>query len=114
MTPNHLPGNPIQQEILVFTSTSFAKTLLGAGDPSRQIEKGFSGTSRLAQACKEGLIFETILELTNLPFWNQDLFLWEVLAAEHYVWISQGTLPIQYDPSFSLDPYFRLLTMSLN
>lgn len=88
--------------------------LLGSGDSSRQTEKELGRTSRLAQACKAGLIFEPLLELTDHPFWNQYLFLWEILAAEHYVWISQGTLPIQYDPSFSLDPYFRLLTMSLN
>ena len=102
----------IQQEILVFTQTSFAqKTLAEKGDknentyPAEELEKAFWN----------GMLNEMLPELM-LPIQEQksEVFIWQIYSSEFSLLINTAETPDMAKDSHSLNPYFFLSNPKMN
>jgi hypothetical protein len=99
----------INQEVLLFTTTSFSKKqfcekdhMAGPADPSEELQK----------ACWSGMLFEILPDLLeNSPV---KTFVWEVIPAETFIRIRSGSVPKGIESETSIDPYFFLPVTSFN
>lgn len=102
------------QEILLFTGTSFSKKELceKTGTSERMI--GYPQVSQLEKACWAGLLEATLPELKHGFPATDRMFIWNVLCSRHFVLVSQGTRPVPVNTATSVDPHLFLLSFHQN
>jgi len=94
------------QEILLFTNTSFSKRELCENDDRTGSEPKQSLAEQLEKACWSGLLFEILTGTINNNLRTN--FIWKVVQAEEFFRIETGTSPLSYEIHTSIDPYFFL------
>ena len=101
----------INQEVLLFTGTSFSKRPLCE---KRQLPGNEPQTSseKLQEACWSGLLFDTICELAgSAPVKS---FVWKVIPAKAFILVNIGTAPRPIETLTSIDPHVLLLVKNFN
>ena len=106
----HDDGTTMQREILLFTDTSFSNRQYCSLENHNDDCTAFQ---HLERACWAGLLADMLPEL-DLHSLHREMFTWHILPAQHFLWISQGTNPGTVETQTSIDPYFFLLSCSLN
>ena len=96
------------QEILLFTGTSFSSRQFLIKDAGGNEGSGNSSIESLEKACWAGMLFEVLPELIGCPSADNKTFIWHILSAEHFLRISMGPYPALIENEASIDPYFFL------
>jgi len=97
----------INQEILLFKNTSFAKRELCERDDADGNETKNSSAQQLEKACWSGLFFEMLPGIFTRN--NQkNNYVWQVNQAEQFIHIALGSAPGSLNYETSIDPYFFL------
>ena len=91
----------MQQEILLFTTSTHAQRALCEKDASDKKSFSFSH-EQLKNACWNGLLYEMIPEIMQK---KKNFFLWQINAGKFFLNIELGEQPVSIDHIFSLDPY---------
>ena len=102
------------QEIILFTGTSFSNRELCHLDSTTKRPKISSGGEELERACWAGMLFEMLPELTRGLFTHSKVHIWDIHSSKHCLLISQGTRPHPVDNAFSLNPHFFLDVIRLS
>ena len=95
----------INQEILLFSNTSFSKQEFCYKDSFNK-QANLSRIEELERACWAGMLFEMLPELTAYSFSRCKMIIWNIRSAEHSLLISQGTDQHPVEATFSIDPHF--------
>jgi len=93
------------QEIILFTHTSFAKRELREQDDKPRELKGTSA-EELEKACWSGLLFEMLPVIFEDNARN--LYIWKVNQAGQFIRVVMGTAPASLEYETSIDPHFFL------
>jgi hypothetical protein len=104
----------ISQEILLFTGTSFTKKEFCVINPFSGWAASPSPVEDLENACWSGMLYELLPELSMYALYDMKIFIWNILSAEHFILISQGTHPQPVTNETSVDPHLFLLSFHLN
>ncbi len=102
------------QEILLFTSTQFSdRELCGPADENKRLETN-SNKVELEKACWAGMLFEMLPELTPHSLCGSKLFIWDILSADHFLLVNQGSYPKPIESETSVDPHQFLVSFQFN
>ena len=107
---SHDQDESIHREILLFTDTRFSHREFCFTGSHNGV---YDAIPNLEAACWAGLLVEILPELDHLTA-NKPLFTWNILPADHFLWINQGTHPLPVAMESSIDPYFFLLSCAFN
>ena len=93
--------NSTQQEILLFTGTSFScrQCFQKDGGSNHLTEK-----QQLEEACWNGLLQYILPEIYEQES-EKKLYLWKIKEAASFIEIDLGELPEEKENYFSIDPY---------
>ncbi len=97
----------INQEILLFTNTSFAKRELCEKDDADRNETKNPSAEQLEKACWSGSLFEMLPGVFNRND-QKNNYVWNVNHAEQFIIVSLGNAPGSVEHGTSIDPYFFL------
>jgi len=97
----------INQEILLFTHTSFAKRELCEWDDEVRNEPKRSVLDKLENACWSGLLFEMFPDEFNKTN-RRNMCVWKVNQAGQFIHIELGSTSASPECITSIDPYFFL------
>ena len=103
----------INQEILLFTGTSFSKKDFCEKNPEHG-NRTASPIEQLQMACWSGMLFEMLPEILDRPLQKQEKFIWEVMPAHNFIRICLGPSPAIPESETCIDPYFFLPTIKFN
>jgi hypothetical protein len=106
MTPN-----TINQEVLLFTGTSFSKRQLCEKDQQSGNEPAGS-FDQLQKACWSGMLFEMLPDLLEIS--PVKIFIWEVIPGDRFIRVKSGTSSESIESQTSIDPYFLLPVKNFN
>jgi len=95
----------INQEILLFTNTSFAKSELCEKDEATN-ERQETSADQLEKACWSGLLFDM---LPGVFEERKELYVWKVNQAVKFIRVLLGPAPVSFEYCTSLDPHYFLL-----
>jgi len=104
----------INQEILLFADNSFARQEFYNKYTFINGSANYSLIRELEKACWAGLLSELLPELVPDPFPESKMFVWNILTAEHFLLIHQGTYPNRVESKSSVDPHLFLPSVHLN
>ena len=91
----------IQQEILLFTNTTFSQRQWCQKDNTGK-NSYFTNREQLEDACWNGLLHEMLPEIIE-P--GHNLFLWQIRMGSSFLELELSEYPIETDSAFSIDPY---------
>ena len=104
----------INQEILLFAGTSFSRQEFCNKTEPGYRAANYSLIEELERACWAGMLRELLPEITTAPVSGFKMFVWNVLNAEHFLLVNQGTYPYPVETETSIDPHLFLLSIHLN
>jgi len=102
-----MKSKPINQEILLLTTSTFSKKQFFEKD----IRPDEPSPEELEKACWNGLLGEMLPDIVKN---DNKLFLWQVENHRTFLWISLGLCPPVIENFFSLDPDFFLYERQMN
>lgn len=102
----------LQQEILLMTGTSFSSRLYCQDIGT--INKIYTETEHLQEACWNGLLPEMLPEICEWAFQNKTLYLWQVKENRSCIEIDIAEAPSMMERDFSIDPYAFLSVKFMN
>jgi hypothetical protein len=105
---------PTNQEILLFTGTSFSNRPFCGTDIDDNAGKNYSTMEELECACWNGMLNELLPELAGNPSYNNNNYIWNTVSGLNFLCISMGPYPVQLEKETSLDPYLFLSAMFQN
>lgn len=108
--------NPIitNQEILLFTNTCFSNRELCNLDSNNNRPETNSYSEELEKACWAGMLFEMLPELTTYSISGCKMFIWNILTANNYLLVNQGSYPHPVENETSVDPHLFLGSVQFN
>ncbi len=101
-----------QQEILLFTNTSFAHMEFSGRKNDDSSNSSHSVEDRLEEACWNGLLPDLLPELTSDSIWVYHLYLWRIKLGNSSLCIDLADQPVNDDSHFSLNPALFLNTVN--
>lgn len=99
----------IQQEILLFTNTSFTQKEMFEKD-STDYQEQKSPAEQLAAACWNGFLDETLRGIVDTTAGGESLYLWEINEANTFLDVRLCAYPLAIDTELSINPYAFLST----
>jgi hypothetical protein len=102
------------QEILIFANATFSRQDFCRRNTSDSRQANYSLIEELERACWAGRLCELLPELAAHSFTDSKMFIWNILTAEHFLLVNQGTYPSPAESETSLDPHFFILSVHLN
>ena len=103
-----------QQELLVFTGSTFSQREL-SGKPEPGDEKaGKSMKEQLKEACWNGLLPEMLPEVFQEPVVQRAVFLWDVYEGNSFLALQYGESAMSVEPIHSINPYSYLSVAGQN
>jgi len=100
----------LQQEILLFTSSTFSQKEWCLKDASDK-QSFFQFREQLENACWNGLLEQMFPELLG---WGRQLFLWHVYAGKSFLSIELSEGSQTLERKCSIDPYLFIVSKNIN
>lgn len=94
---------PVNQEILLVTSTTFAGREWHEKDGGSNSHK--SRDEQLEEACWNGLLEEMLPGLIERAASGNRLFLWQIIRCSAFLEIDLSEIPVSRDSRFSVNPH---------
>lgn len=102
----------INQEILIFTGTSFAHRELNDREENKKC-LNLSSLDKLEKACWDGMLEDLLPEIwQDVP--KKELFIRQIVAADNYLCVNMGMFDKSVLQEYSIDPYFFVPVTFLN
>lgn len=102
------------EEILLVSSTKFAKRDFASKDPGEETESGLGPIERLELACWQGLLDEFIQSSPVNQVNGDKLFMWKIHVTGAFVCVELGQVPQVLEKYYSLNPELCLLETNMN
>lgn len=104
----------VNQEILLYTGTSFAGRQMNRQDAENKEGRYISLYDKLEKACWEGLLGELLPEVGDTADAKRDSFIWQIVTAENFLRINMGATDVPIIGRSSIDPYYFITSVNLN
>jgi hypothetical protein len=104
----------INQEILLFTGTSFARREFCCKENGSKEGKFISTHEKLEKACWDGLLVELLPEVAKVPGSKEENFIWQIIAADNFLCINIGAYDEPVVGESSIDPYWFITSQNIN
>lgn len=101
------------QEILLFTKTSFARQEFSSRDADNQEGQNYSFVDKLEMACWNGLL-EVMLPELNDDDTSKQSFIWQINREENFLRICMGNYDAPVGGESSIDPYYFIAFANMN
>ena len=101
------------QEILLFTSTSFASREFISYDDDNE-RQNYSSVDKLEMACWDGLLEVMLPELMNADSSKNESFTWMIHREKKFLGICMGSYDAPVLNQSSIDPYFFMAVIHIN
>lgn len=98
------------QEILLFTGTSFTNRELCSRENEKDNIGKASPMEELERACWDGMLNEMFPKIKCPAFPQNENYIWKVMPGIHFLRINMGGYPPKQDYETTLDPYFFMLS----
>jgi hypothetical protein len=99
------------QEILLFTGTSFSNRPLCQKDTDDNEGRNYSAMEELEQACWDGMLNELLPELVGSSSNKNNNYIWNTMSGVHFLCISMGPCPMPVEKETSINPYAFLMML---
>jgi hypothetical protein len=103
--------NTINQEVLLFTGTSFSKRQLCERDHATANDP-LDPSEELQKACWSGMLFEMLPDLFENS--SSKTFVWEVMPAKTFIRVKLGTASETIENETSINSHFLLSVKNFN
>ncbi len=100
-----------RQEILLVTESSLKNLSFCHKEQEANLN---TASEKLEQACWNGLLPALLPGVILCPAARHKQFVWEVVAADHFIRVSIGEYPWKEEKETSLDPYFFYTSLPRN
>lgn len=104
----------IQQEILLFTATTFSNRQWCETNASKKEAISCASHEQLERACWNGMLNEMLPEIMPSTEVRRNLYLWQVLARESFLVIEMSEQRWPAEEEFSIDPYLFMRVTNAN
>ncbi|MGZ8550858.1 MAG: hypothetical protein ACXWV2_09360 [Chitinophagaceae bacterium] len=104
----------INQEIILFAGTSFSRQEFCNKKEPGYRAANYSLIEELERACWAGMLCELLPEISTAPVSGCKMFVWNVLNAENFLLVNQGTYPCPVETETSVDPHLFLGSVQFN
>lgn len=104
----------VNQEILLFTGTSFAGRDLNSRDAENNEGRHISLHDKLEKACWDGLLDELLPKVADTVVAKRESFIWQIVTAENFLRINMGVTNVSVAGPSSIDPYYFITSVSFN
>lgn len=104
----------INQEILLFSESIFSRQEFCRKDDTSSSRVNYSFIEELERACWAGFLPELLPEMHLRSVAGYKMFVWNILTADHFLLVNQGTYPQPVEIETSVDPHLFLLSVHLN
>ena len=98
----------INQEILLFTESSFCNREFCRRDSGEQNNNDYSPMEDLEKACWDGMLNEMLPELTINAGQPGKSYIWNTASGVNFLCINMGTCSLATSKQTSINPYFFL------
>ena len=98
----------INQEILLFTGSSFCSRKFCKRNNDEQCNSDHSPREELEKACWDGMLYEMLPELTGSSMQQGNSYIWHTASGVNFLCINRGTGSTAVGKQTSIDPYFFL------
>src|SRR5687767_10373150 len=102
------------QEILLFTGTSFTWREFCSSDATKEGERQNSPLEQLEKACWGGLLCSLLPEIVTCNSSRTESFIWNILHGKNFLYIAMGQYPEMADNETTIDPYFCTMSRCEN
>jgi hypothetical protein len=102
------------QEILLITGSGFINRPFCERDTDNNEVNNSSVMEELKRAGRNGILTEWLPELPGYHLKDNEDFIWNIVNAAGFLYITMGPCPVHIDKEASLDPYFFLNTTCKN
>ncbi|HMG68249.1 MAG TPA: hypothetical protein VK588_11210 [Chitinophagaceae bacterium] len=103
---------PVNQEVILFTSTSFAKKEFCELDPPVS-GKRKDHVDELEKACWSGLVFDMLPGLFNTAA-PKRRYIRQVRKAQNFLLMTLGPVAFNQEYETSIDPYYFQISLQYN
>ena len=104
----------INQEILLFTGTSFVSRELSNTDTENKEARFMSIHEKLENACWDGLLGELLPSLARSTHSKMDDLIWKIITADNFLCINMGAYNEPVTGESSIDPYCFITSLNIN
>lgn len=104
----------INQEVLLFTGTSFANRELCNTDTENMEGRFMTTHEKLKKACWDGMLGEMLPDLAGTAHSKVDGLIWKIIAADNFLCINMGACNEPVMGETSIDPYCFITSVDLN
>jgi hypothetical protein len=104
----------INQEILLFTGTSFAIRELCNTDNENKEARFMSAHEKLEIECWDGLLGELLPDLAHPTHSKAEGLIWKIITADNFICINMGTINEPVMGETSIDPYCFITSLNIN
>jgi hypothetical protein len=103
----------INHEILLFITTTFSRRQLCEINEQDNMYT-LAPKQQLQMACWNGLLYELLPEIMQIPLCTEKLYVWDIETEKTYLKINRGVSQPVPEDELSLDPhvFFYMLQMS--
>lgn len=106
--------NLINQEILLFTGTSFAQGEFCNPDRDNNSNRQWPAADKLEKACWDGMLPEILPGVAQKANTGYDSFIWRINTEVNYLSIYMGTSQAPLESEYSVDPYYFMSIQNYN
>src|SRR5687768_13380991 len=107
-----MKNHPIQQEIMLVTSTTFSQRQLSQKEASETCQH-LSLTAQIEEACWNGLLKELLPEIIETLPSGKNLYIWNIRPSKYLLQINLSEYPLLLEKEFSIDPCLVLSIISV-
>ena len=100
----------LQQEILLFTTTSFSQREWSERVDNKESRSPYSASEKLQEACWNGLLSEMLPGVIE----SEKFFIWKIQEANNFLCVDLSEAPSSLDMHFSINPYEFLPAINCN
>ena len=98
----------INQEILLFTGSSFCSRKFCKGNNDDKSNSDHSPMEELEKACWDGMLYEMLPELIGNSMQRRNSYIWNTASGVNFLCINLGIGSTAIGKQTSIDPYFFL------
>ena len=102
------------QEIILFTGTSFANREFCSLDTEYNEGKEISLHDKLEKACWNGLLSEPLPGVLAGNSSNGESFIWQISSADNFLCINMGAYDEPVTGESSINPYYFITSVNIN
>ena len=103
----------INHEILLLLGTTFSRRKFCEINPDEDM-RSLSPAAQLKMACCNGLLYELLPEIMQIPSCTEKLYMWNIQTEKTYLKIDRGVSQPVPEDDYSTDPHLFFCMLQMN